>query len=97
MRPEVTRGALAAAALLLVAAAGAVDLNTASRAELERLDGFGVATAAQVIAAREQRPFADWNDFSRRIKGIKAQRLEQLRRQGATIQGELPPTAATTK
>ena len=97
MWPDTFRQALVAAALLFAVAAGAVDINTASRAELERLDGFGVATAARVIEAREQRPFADWNDFSRRVKGIKAQRLEQLRRQGATIQGELPPATVTTK
>jgi competence protein ComEA len=71
----------------------AVDLNTASRAELEQLNGFGVATAARVLDERNKALFKDWADFTNRVKGIRAQRLEQLRRQGATINGEAPPTA----
>jgi competence protein ComEA len=88
-------GTIVAAAFSL--SAFAVDLNTASRAELEQLNGFGVAAAARVLDERNKAPFKDWPDFTARVKGIRAQRLEQLRRQGATINGEAPPTAQSKR
>jgi competence protein ComEA len=77
--------------LLFSAAAPAVDLNTATRAELEQLNGLGVSTAARVLEERNKAPFADWADLSRRVKGIKAQRVEQLRQQGVSINGKPAP------
>lgn len=82
-----------AAALLLVWAVPvfAVDLNAASRAELEQLNGLGVSTAARVLEERARAPFADWADFTRRVKGFRASRVEQLRQQGVTINGQPAP------
>ena len=77
--------------LAFSAAALAVDLNTATRAELEQLNGLGVSTAALVLEERAKAPFADWADLTRRVKGIKAQRVEQLRQQGVTINGKPAP------
>ena len=46
--------------LLLPVAAAALEINTATRAQLEQLNGLGVATVERILQAREQRPFADW-------------------------------------
>lgn len=83
--------------LMFSAAALAVDLNTATRAELEQLNGLGVSTAARVLEERAKAPFADWADLARRVKGIKGRRVEQLRQQGATINGKPAPAPAEAK
>lgn len=77
--------------MLLSAPAAAVDLNTATRAELEQLNGLGVSTAARVLEERAKAPFSDWSDFTRRVKGFKASRVEQLREQGVTVNGKPAP------
>ncbi len=51
------------------APARAVELNTATQAELESIRGIGVAMSSAILVERGQRPFADWPDFARRIRG----------------------------
>lgn len=83
----------AASCIFLSAPALALELNTANRAELEQLNGFGVSTAARVVDERAKAPFTDWADLARRVKGIKARRIEQLREQGVTINGQSAPSS----
>jgi competence protein ComEA len=66
----------------------AQEINTATRAELERLDGLGVTMAERVLSERERAPFASWNDLERRVKGMKGARVRRLQAQGATVNGE---------
>lgn len=59
-------------------AGGLVDLNHASAEALDALPGVGPATAAKIIAAREERPFATVDELlARKVVGAAA--LAKLR------------------
>ncbi len=57
---------------------GLVDVNRASAEELDTLPGVGPATAAKIIAARDEQPFASVDDLAAR-KVVGAAALEKLR------------------
>lgn len=61
-------------------AGGLVDLNHADQAALEGLTGIGPATAAKIIAARTESPFASLDDAVAR-KAISASLLDKIRDQ----------------
>lgn len=79
-------------ALLLWAAAAPaafaqaeVDANTATRAQLESLPGLGPALVQRLLAAR---PFADWDDLTHRVPGIKAATARKLSAVGLRVSGK---------
>jgi competence protein ComEA len=64
-----------------------LELNTATRAQLERLKGVGVSLSERLLAARAQAPFADWPDLQRRVPGLGAKLARRLSDQGLTVNG----------
>ncbi len=85
--------AIAAASLALIAHA-AVDVNTASVADLDSVKGIGPGTSAQIIEARNSAKFKDWADFTSRVKGIGDKRAAKLSEAGLTVNGAAFTTAA---
>ena len=60
------------------ARAAAVDVNTASAAELEALPGIGAAKAAAIVEERQVRPFASIEDLER-VRGVGPALVAELR------------------
>lgn len=87
--PGGVRGCFVALVLAaLLPAATALELNRANRAELEQLNGIGVDLAARILTERAAHgPFTDWADLERRVKGLRARKLDQLGAQGLTVGG----------
>jgi competence protein ComEA len=67
--------------------AGLLDINTASRARLESIRGIGPTLAASILAAREERPFADWSDVVRRVHGVGPASARRLSAAGLRVGG----------
>jgi competence protein ComEA len=82
--------------LFLPAAVAALEVNTATRAQLERPADLGVATTDRILRAREERPFADWDNLAVRVSELRGRRAQQLDRRGLRVNGKAPP-AATVK
>jgi len=76
------------AALLVPGVAHALEINVASRAQLEQLNGVGVTMAERMLSERERAPFAGWDDLLRRVKGISSKRVQQWQAQGVTVNGD---------
>jgi competence protein ComEA len=85
----VRRRAWLLGALLATAIAQAepatLEVNAATRAELESLPGVGPALAARLLAAR---PYADWPDLMHRVSGIKAATAHKLSAAGLRVGGQ---------
>lgn len=73
--------------LLLPGWVAALELNDANRAQLEQLNGIGVTVAEVILQERAKARFRDWIDLSRRVKGMSGKRIEQLQKQGVTVNG----------
>ncbi len=70
-----------------------LELNTASRAELESLPGLGPSLAGQLIEMRAQSTFRDWQDLALRVRGMGPKLQARLSGAGLRINGlPLPGT-----
>jgi len=58
-------------------AGGAVDINSASARELQKVDGIGAKTAARIVAYRDEHGAFKRVEDLLKIKGIGKKRLEK--------------------
>lgn len=80
---------LAFCALLFACAAfAAVDVNQASEADLDGINGIGPGLSQRIIAEREKGEFKDWADFIERVKGIGDKTATKFSASGLTVQGK---------
>ena len=74
--------------LLAVASiAAALEVNTASQAELESLKGVRTVLSAKLIKARSVQAFTDWSDLMKRMPGVRAATAARLSAGGLTVAG----------
>lgn len=75
----------------------AVDVNTASVADLDSIKGIGPGTSSKIVDARKTAKFKDWSDFIARVPGIADKRATKLSGEGLTVNGEVfKPVAKAT-
>lgn len=79
---------LAFVATMYVAIAfAAVDVNTATTAELDSIKGIGPVKSALIMTERKKAPFKDWNDFVTRVKGVGTDSAAKFSAEGMTVNG----------
>ena len=98
MMPSVQRHLRALVLLTALAGAtsiGAVEVNTATEAELDGVKGLGPGQTARILQAREKGLFKDWADFMARVKGIQPATATRLSGHGLTVadQPYAPPSS----
>jgi competence protein ComEA len=76
---------LAALLTLLAFSASAVEVNTASQAQLESIKGIGPAVSSSILAERKKGHFKDWNDLVTRVKGVGATSAAGYSAAGLTV------------
>ncbi len=87
------------AAMSVVAAFAAVDVNKATEAELDGIKHIGPVTSRQIIAERKKSEFKNWDDFITRVKGVGDKRAAEFSAAGLTVGGAsyTGPAAAGAK
>jgi competence protein ComEA len=75
------------AAMSLVAAFAAVDVNKATEAELDGIKHIGPATSKLIISERKKSEFKNWDDFITRVKGVGEKRAAEFSAAGLTVSG----------
>lgn len=76
-------------------AMAAVDVNTASEADLDSIKGIGPGTSVKMLEARKTAKFKDWPDLIARVSGIGDKRAAKLSAEGLTVNGaKFQPTAS---
>ncbi len=82
----IKRWCLLATLFLASAAMAAVDVNKATEADLDGLNGVGPATTQLILKERKKGDFKDWADLMHRVKGIGDARANKL--SGGRAHGE---------
>ena len=78
---------LALLALVTASAFAAVDINTASEADLDSIKGIGPGTTAKIMEQRKTAKFKDWDDLIQRVSGMGEKRAAKLSADGLTVNG----------
>ena len=87
------------AAMSLVAAFAAVDVNKATDAELDGIKGIGPVTTKLITSERKKGDFKNWDDFITRVKGVGDKRAAEFSASGLTVGGSAyaGPSASDAK
>lgn len=75
------------AAMSLVTAFAAVDVNKATEAELDGIKGIGPVTSKLIISERKKAEFKNWEDFIARVKMVGDKSAAKFSADGLTIGG----------
>ncbi len=75
------------AAMSLMAAFAAVDINKGSEAELQSIKGIGAAKSKLIVEERKKGEFKNWEDFISRVKGFGEASASKLSAEGLTVGG----------
>jgi competence protein ComEA len=84
-------------------AMAAVDVNTASPAELETIRGIGPALSAKIVEERKKGPFKNADDLQTRVRGIGEASVKKMVQAGLVVGGgkgvvrETPPAGKAEK
>lgn len=81
------------AAMSLVAAFAAVDVNKATEAELDGIKGIGPVTTKLIVSERKKGEFKNWDDFVTRVKGVGDKNAAKFSAEGLTVGGATYPGA----
>jgi competence protein ComEA len=84
-------------ALCAVTAFAAVDVNSASPADLDSVKGIGPGTSSKLLEVRKNGKFKDWSDLIERMPGIGEKRAAKLSAEGLTVNGESFKAVTTAK
>lgn len=85
------------AALCATAAFAAVDVNTATEAELDGIKGIGPGLSGRILEERKSAPFKDWSDFIGRVGGVGNKSAVNFSKEGLTVNGKKYSAAAAAK
>lgn len=88
---------LLVATLLATAAWAAVDVNTATEAELDGIKGIGPGLSGRILQERQNAPFKDWADFIGRVGGVGNKSAVNFSKEGLTVNGKKYSAAAAAK
>lgn len=78
-------------------AMAAVDVNSASAADLDSVKGIGPGTSSKILDARKAGAFKDWGDLIQRVSGIGPARAAKLSEQGLRVNGSAFDAPAAAK
>ncbi len=74
-------------ATVAFASQAAVELNKASRAELETVKGIGPGMSTKILDERKNGSFKDWSDVVARVKGVGPGNASRFSADGLTVNG----------
>ena len=75
------------AAMTVVVAFAAVDVNKATPAELDGIKGIGPSISGKIVDERKKGNFKNWEDFITRVKGIGQGNAAKFSAEGLTVDG----------